>query len=38
MAFLVDSVTRKNRQKSIKVDQKDFTIKIKDFEIFTKIA
>ena len=32
------SVTRKNRQISIKAAQNDFTRKIRDFDIFTKIA
>ena len=32
------SVTRKNRQMSIKVAKNDFTGKIKDVDTFTKIA
>ena len=35
---VMDSVTRKNCQMSIKVAQNDFTSKIKDFGTFTKIA
>jgi len=32
------SVTRKNRQMSIKVPKNDFTRKIKEIDTFTKIA
>ena len=35
--LLRSSVTRKNRQMSTKVAQKDFTRKIKDFGTFTKL-
>ena len=36
--WATSSVTRKNRQMSIKVAQNDFTRKMIDFETFTKIA
>ena len=35
---LTSSMTRKNRQKCIKIAKNDFTRKIKDFNSFTKIA
>ena len=36
--YLLGSVTRKNRQMSIKVAQNDFTKKMIDFDTFKKIA
>ena len=36
--YLPTSVTRKNRQMSIKVAKNDFNRKMKDFNTFTKIA
>ena len=35
--YMASSVTRKNRQMSIKLAQNDFTRKMRDFDTFTKI-